>query len=204
MLTKLFHLGYFVLVISLLLISGITAVSVFGLGKGTRIFAVQSGSMEPAIKTGSVLLIVPSSDYTRGDVIAFLTSPGGNPRTPGAVVTHRIYSIVTAGGPKTITTKGDANYAPDIETITPDQVLGKAVLTVPYLGYAVNFLKTQLGFTLLVVIPATVFCYSEIQNISLEIKKLIKKKKNLSPSLSQKDAEKQPEKTLEIKNLLEL
>ena len=61
----------------------------------------------------------------------------------------------------TYRTKGDANNDVDAGLTLHSQVIGKVVYKLPILGYLVSFVKTQLGFTLLIVIPATVIIYSE-------------------------------------------
>jgi len=69
---------------------------------------VQSGSMEPAIHTGSVVMVKPASDYKIGDVITF-----GEVSKTKAPITHRIYDIKVVDGNPVYITKGDANNAPD-------------------------------------------------------------------------------------------
>ncbi len=39
--------------------------------KGIRSFVVVSGSMQPAIKVGSIVFVKPAGSYQLGDVIAF-------------------------------------------------------------------------------------------------------------------------------------
>jgi signal peptidase len=57
------------------------------------------------------------------------------------LVTHRVVSVNAAG----ITTKGDANATPDAWTIRPNQVQGRTVLGVPYLGYVAVYFKQPAG-----------------------------------------------------------
>src|SRR3989344_1401902 len=52
---------------------------------GVKTFVVRSGSMEPAIHTGSVVVVFPSSDYNVGHIITF--GPNTRTETP---TTHRI------------------------------------------------------------------------------------------------------------------
>lgn len=139
--------------------------AVLGLPGGWKLFTVRSGSMRPQIPTGSLVVVHPAADYQVGEVITFKNAP-----TP---TTHRIQNISEG----IYMTKGDANDAPDSEPVRQEQILGKVVLSLPYLGYPVAFAKTQTGFLLLIIIPATVIVYSEILNIKNEIQKIRQKHK---------------------------
>jgi len=113
---------------------------------GYRPYVVQSGSMEPEIKTASVCLIDTRHDYDAlevGDVIAF---------TNGRIsVTHRIYEFRN----ELIRTKGDANDGPDQYFISKENYLGCYVGSMPYAGYAVAWLQTKRGIILTVTAGVT-------------------------------------------------
>ena len=132
---------------------------------GWRVFSVQSGSMEPAISTGSLVFVRPSGSYAEGDVITFLSEPDADARNQFVTTTHRVVEITEVDGSPVFTTKGDANNANDAETVQAPEVLGKSVGHVPYLGYPVAYAKTQAGFIMLIVIPATLIIYSELVHI---------------------------------------
>lgn len=93
---------------------------------------VGSGSMEPKMYPGDVVIIakVPADNIVLGDVIQF--------RVPeGVTVMHRVIEIQeTEGGGKVFITKGDANDKPDSEPVMPENVVGKAVVTIPKVGWA--------------------------------------------------------------------
>ena len=74
-----------------------------------RVFVVLSGSMEPAIQTGSVIFVNPVSAYHIGNIVTWRPSNGGTP------ITHRIVREIPGGK---VETRGDANTAEDepIET----------------------------------------------------------------------------------------
>ena len=127
---------------------------------------VQSGSMAPAIKMGSVVVAKPAENYQIGDVITF----GPYTRTQ-APTTHRIYDIKVTDGNPVYITKGDANNAPDQREITKRDIVGKVLFSIPYLGYAVDFAKRPLGFSLIIIVPAALIIIDEIKNIYGEIKK---------------------------------
>ncbi len=143
---------------------------------GFRLFVVTSGSMEPEIKTGSVVAVVPVKNYQEKDIITFLASGNSLQKDSKSIVTHRIVAVKNDEGKVSYQTKGDANKSADSQIVFSDQVLGKVVYSLPYLGYPINFAKTQMGLILFIVIPATLIIYGEIQNIRKEIERILKRK----------------------------
>ncbi|MEA3452841.1 MAG: signal peptidase I, partial [Patescibacteria group bacterium] len=69
------------------------------------------------------------------------------------------------------TTKGDANNASDRQGVLNNQIVGKVVLNIPFLGYAVNFVKKPIGFLLIIIVPAGMIILDEVKKIYNEIKK---------------------------------
>lgn len=120
---------------------------------GLGAYAVLTGSMQPTISTGSLVYTEPTQagELAEGDVITFRLGSG-------TVVTHRIQTIDETGA---ITTKGDANNAADMGTITQAQVIGRVVFHLPYLGSLCQALKTRTGILtasgLLIVLILSVF-----------------------------------------------
>jgi signal peptidase len=144
-----------------------------------KVFIVESGSMEPHIKTGSLVFSVKSDFYNRNDVITFKNANG-------VVVTHRvIYKYIKE---KEYVTAGDANKTIDNGSTQQSQIIGKVVFTLPYAGYVANFAKTPKGFILFVIIPATIIIYEEFKFLKSEFAKLLAKlrakKKELLPHKS--------------------
>lgn len=133
-------------------------------GYSLKAFVVQSGSMEPAIKAGSVAVTLKVPEYSRGDIITF-SAMGDNKN----LVTHRIY---TKEGNEYIT-KGDANEEADQLNVKDKQIVGKVVFSIPYIGYLVDFGKKPYGFILVVIIPATILVYEELKRIKDELGKLL-------------------------------
>jgi signal peptidase len=128
----------------------------------TRYEPVLSGSMEPAIPVGGIVVIKPVDPETLriGDVICFRLSEPTS-------ITHRIINITDEG----FITKGDANEDPDQWIVKKENVIGKAVFTIPYIGYIGYFVRTPIGFILLIVIPASLIIIMEIRNIAKELRK---------------------------------
>ena len=115
---------------------------------GIRTYVVISGSMEPAIPTGSMVYSkeVDPKTLETGDVIVFYSSnaaPGGTDTKDIIPITHRVVSNDTAAGE--ITTKGDANEQNDISKVTYMNVEGKVIFHVPHLGYLASPLSSTMG-----------------------------------------------------------
>ena len=127
---------------------------------------VLSGSMEPTIKTGSIIMVKPVLDYQIGDIITYQYG-----RKARNLTTHR---IIGQKGEEFIT-KGDNNNAADIHPIKKEQISGKVLLIVPYAGYAANFAHSKFGVILLIFIPALFIIGNEVLKIYKEFKKCSKK-----------------------------
>jgi len=87
---------------------------------------VTSGSMQPLVAPGDVVMIRPTTaeELTPNTVILF-------DRADDTRVLHRIVEQMPDG---TYRTQGDANAVPDSEFVQLDQVEGSAVLAVPWVG----------------------------------------------------------------------
>ena len=104
---------------------------------------VLSGSMEPTVTTGSLLITqkTPAADLKRGDVVTV-------PRRDRTLVTHRIVQITLRGDTATLRLKGDANEAVDPEAYQVKQA-GKQVIAIPYAGRVAAWASSGLGLFLL-------------------------------------------------------
>lgn len=105
---------------------------------GIEIKAVATGSMEPDLPVGSLIVIKPTSyeDIEVGDDITFSRNDSSVP------VTHRvIYKSDTA---KEFITQGIANNTAD-SPISYENVKGKVVFQIPFLGYIILYINTFSG-----------------------------------------------------------
>lgn len=113
---------------------------------GYQLKIVLSGSMEPAIETGSIIIIKQTDaehSYAEGDVITFTTKDN-------VPVTHR---IVEAKENEYIT-QGDNNGGIDFDPVLPQNIVGKYTgVTIPYIGYVMNVANSKLGSALMLIIP---------------------------------------------------
>lgn len=163
---KPFKIIYYIFIASIVIIAGLLIISVFPITGNIKFMVVQSGSMEPAIKMGSIVMVKPVEDYKIGDVITF-----GETTKAQESTTHRIYDIKVIKEKLLYITKGDANNTPDTREIKKSEITGKVFFNIPYLGYAVDFTRRPLGFALIIIIPAAVIIGDEIKKIYGEVKK---------------------------------
>jgi len=152
---KMLKVGLLICLTTLAILAFVTYRPTF-LGGDTRFEPVLSGSMEPAIPVGSIVLIKPVDieNLKSGDVICYRASDT-------MLVTHRIIEVKESG----FVTQGDANEEADIKTVNNREVVGSVVLTVPFIGYLGSFVRTPIGFLLLLVLPACVVIMIELRSI---------------------------------------
>lgn len=97
---------------------------------GLGSYTVLSGSMEPAIQTGSLIYVYDTNDYTEGDIITFVEE--------GETVTHRIVDETEQG----FITKGE-RQAPDPWRIDAHQIQGEHFVSIPLYGYLLRPFSAQ-------------------------------------------------------------
>lgn len=136
----------------------VAAVTLVGLKFfGMQVYYVVSGSMEPNIHVGA-LVVVKDTDFDKlevGDAVTFVLSDG----TP---CTHRIISIDSEN--KYITTKGDANDSEDA-AVYYKNIVGKVVANVPLLGYAVFVLQNPPGSYIAIAVVALIIALMFLPDI---------------------------------------
>lgn len=117
---------------------------------GYQLKTVLSGSMEPGIQTGSIIVVKPGGDLTRfkeGDVITFKEEEN-------MLITHRITEVIKSGEHVMYRTKGDNNNAEDMNPVLSENVVAEyAGITIPYVGYFIDFAKSKNGSALLLILP---------------------------------------------------
>lgn len=117
---------------------------------GYQLKSVLSGSMEPGIQTGSIIVVKPTADKTsfkEGDIITFLEEEN-------ILITHRIIEVIKSGEQVLYRTKGDNNNGPDINPVLSENVVAEYTgFTIPYVGYFINFAQTKEGSALLLILP---------------------------------------------------
>ena len=86
--------------------------------------------MSPALQTGDIVIIdeIDTTTLQTGDIIQFVSQD----RT---LVVHRIYDINQTDQGNIYITKGDANDNPDFDPVIPQNIRGKAIMTIPKIGW---------------------------------------------------------------------
>ncbi|AZB43570.1 signal peptidase I [Bacillus sp. FJAT-42376] len=129
---------------------------------------VLSGSMEPVFKTGSMILIKKRNNadvYEKGDIITFKTKEK-------ILVTHRIYEVLNENKYKT---KGDANDAPDRETVERKNIVGSYTnLTIPSAGYLFASIQSNISLLILLNLPGIVLLFLSYRLLFRQTEKQIK------------------------------
>ena len=129
---------------------------------GKAIYFVVSGSMDPTIKVGEVIIVEKVSspdDLKKGDIITYNGREG---TFAGKVVTHRIISEGVVDGK--ITTCGDANHGISDPPITYNDVIGRYVKTSVFLTTVYKVFTSKIGFLFIVFIPLLALLVVQIVN----------------------------------------
>ncbi|NLI94084.1 MAG: signal peptidase I [Peptococcaceae bacterium] len=100
---------------------------------GLQVFSVESGSMEPTLNTGSMIISRMPKDPQRlkvNQIVTFRT-------LSGLIVTHRIIEVVTTSdGGIAYRTKGDNPInSPDQELLSPDRIIGVFIAKIPFTSH---------------------------------------------------------------------
>lgn len=125
---------------------------------GFQVFTVLSGSMEPEYPVGSLIYVkeVDIHDLRVGDDITFRL-------TGNTVATHRITEIVSdTENPQSLwfRTKGIANETEDANPVPGQNVLGKPVFAIPWLGYFAYYIQRPPGLYIAISVGAVLIFLS--------------------------------------------
>jgi signal peptidase len=91
------------------------------------LFVVESGSMDPTLTVGCVILSKQPKDANAlkvGDIVTFNTESG-------YVVTHRIIEIINDDTVKYLTKGDNPVNSPDEDLLVPERVIGVFVMKIP-------------------------------------------------------------------------
>ena len=168
--STLYKIGYYAFVGAVIALGLLLVASLVPIPGNIEVKIVQSGSMEPTIRTGALTVVKPLVKYAVGDVIMF-----GKDTKTEVPTTHRIVADEVRSGVFYYTTKGDANEDPDPQPVRHSEVIGKVLFSIPYLGYLLDFAKKPFGFALLIGVPAAIVVFDEAGKIWREMKKMKRK-----------------------------
>ncbi|WP_394941395.1 signal peptidase I [Psychromicrobium sp. YIM B11713] len=142
---------------------------------GAQAYTVLTGSMEPRYPPGTLVVVktVDPADLAIGDVVTYQIKSG-----EPAVVTHRIVAVsATTGGELRFVTQGDANNAPDSESVRPVQIRGELWYSVPFAGYLNSAISGEAHIWLLWIAVALLLGYAAFMLVSAALDR----KRRVSP-----------------------
>lgn len=103
-------------------------------------FVVATGSMEPVIYPGDVVLVekIDIHKIKTGDIIQY--------EKQNVYIFHRLINVVEEDKEIKYQTKGDNNSAIDFQLVKAEQIKGKVVSTIPKIGWPTLLLKRNKDF----------------------------------------------------------
>ena len=169
---------------------------------GCSVFHVVSGSMEPEIAQGALIISQKTEieDIEVGDIISFRSLESS---MSGSIVTHRVTAIHQKDGDPCFITRGDANNSVDAFYVTRDNFVGRIIYYTPdgnFMTSLYGFLTDKNGFFIVVIVPVillTVYILQdnmrriqkEIQNIKKEVER--EKREVERAAAKEKDSERE-------------
>ncbi|MBQ4428051.1 MAG: signal peptidase I [Oscillospiraceae bacterium] len=138
---------------------------------GYSMFRVISGSMEPELPVGSMIVVkrVEPEEVKVGDIITFFST---DPTLRGGVNTHRVVDIDNSGIDILFMTKGDANQFMDEYGAVGSNLIGVVIYDSKLIGTAVRLASNPLIFFPLFVIPLGLILISNVVSTVKTAKKL--------------------------------
>ncbi len=132
---------------------------------GYQVLRVTSGSMEPTLMVGDVILVkqTPPEDIHKDDIISYESVQG---ETSGMIITHRVVEEpIKVGETYYLQTKGDVEGAVLDPKIEYSQVQGKFQHKVAFLDKMYSFFFTPYGIITFVFVIVLLFGYEIISLI---------------------------------------
>ena len=173
---------------------------VFGFWFGSQIvlntpypaLAVASGSMctlpgsycdgwthpfEPTLHVGDLIIIqgvkpeeIKAAPIPEGDIIVF-----HQPYADGELIVHRAVADQTIDGKIFFQTKGDGNASPDSTLVSEDNLVGKVVLRIPWVGHVSLLMNNSFGILiialLLVILIITEFIIPALSSEKADVER---------------------------------
>jgi len=99
---------------------------------------IATGSMEPLIRPGDIILVnknVDKQNLQVGDIIQF--------KSEQILISHRIITVLGDEEVRRYQTKGDNNSAEDTDLIAPERIKGKIIKVIPKLGWPTLLIKSR-------------------------------------------------------------
>jgi signal peptidase I len=129
------------------LVAVVITFSIFSFTGAVKARIVLTGSMQPAINPGDIIITTPPSNKTphKGDIVAY-TARRFNGGEVG-IFSHRIIGGDAKNG---FLVKGDKNKAPDVQKPMLNDIEGVVIAIIPFIG---NFLTRK---ALFLIVPTVI------------------------------------------------
>lgn len=168
---------------------------------GYSFFRVVTGSMEPSISVGELLLTQKDdiSDVEIGDVISFRSQ---SPDMIGSIITHRVVQITKdEAGNALLLTKGDNNLSVDAYYVSKSNYVGTVIWNSgdSLLSGILNFFSNKFGFLSCIAFPclliATLVLRDNVNKIKKDIECVVDELENIKTTSvnNSKEKDKQTE-----------
>lgn len=117
---------------------------------GISIFCMNNNLMEDDINKNDLIVVkqVSEKELQEGDIIAYRIN--GNIRINKIINKQKVY-----------TTKSNKNYQPDIEKITNEQIIGKKVANIKFLGLILKVLQSRVTSVIILIFLLLKFSYNK-------------------------------------------
>ncbi len=127
---------------------------------GYKPYIVLSDSMNGVFEVGDIAVSkeTDADNLKKGDIISFKSI---DPNNYDTVVTHKIKKVTKYQGEKAYVTYGVNTGAEDAYPVPADRVIGEYQFRLPKMGYFFQFLKTPMGYFVLIFIPFMLLIGSE-------------------------------------------
>jgi signal peptidase len=144
---------------------------------GVGVSVVLSGSMEPELSVNDLVFIAEEENYSEGDVVVY--------QRDGELIIHRIIAV----NGEEVVTQGDANSVAD-SPVKITNIKGKMIMSVPYLGLIVRWIKTPIGTIVVLLLAVALMELSfrkKKQQDTKEMESIIEEIKLLKQQNNKKD-----------------
>lgn len=130
------------------------------------LYTIVSPSMTPNINVYDVVVnkrIDNPKDIKIGDIITYISA---SPTSEGMTITHRVIEVSKLpDGTYEYLTQGDNNSEPDSLYVLYNQVIGKEIIIIPYLGKVQFLVANQKGWLFLLLIPIAFFIFKDFYKL---------------------------------------
>lgn len=119
---------------------------------GYKPYIVISGSMDPIIKIGDMLIVkkLPDDQLAVDDIVTFADEGG-------VVVTHRIVDILIKDGQRYFQTKGDVNNTNDVGLTPGADIIGKYCFKIEQGGFYLKEIMSLRGLMCLELVVVVIY-----------------------------------------------